>query len=80
MKIKTEFNLGDQVYFVEKEKVKRAPIGRIYISVDENGTQVEYRYLKTFTKSGLRSMYTTIKEPKKTIEELVDSDADFCRT
>ena len=68
MKIETKFDLGDQVYFVEKEKVKKAPIERIHISVYEHGTEIEYRYLKKLTSS---TIYTAIKDPKRTIEELV---------
>jgi len=71
VKIKTEFDLGDEVYFIEREKIKKAPIRRIYISIDEEGTTINYRYLKTLSVGTLGSIYTTIKNPKKTVEELV---------
>jgi len=70
MKIKTEHDVGDKVFFVEKENVKHEPIRRIYIAVGDDGCiTVEYRYLKQL-KSG--SLYTTIKNPKKTLEELAE--------
>ena len=70
MEIKTKYSVGDEVYFIEKEKILRAKIKRIYISVNEEGVAVEYRYLKTISYG---SIYTTIKDPKKTIEELYQS-------
>ena len=69
MNIKTEYDIGDEVYFVEKEKVKRAKIERIYVSVDETGVTVEFRYLKTIS---FGSIYTTITNPKRTMEELCE--------
>ena len=71
MKIKTEYNVGDEVYFVEKEKIRRAKIRRIYIAVDEEGVTIEYRYLKTISYG---SIYTTIKDPRRTVEELYEPD------
>jgi len=70
MKIETEFDLGDEVFFVEKEKIKKAPVQRIYISIDKQGVSMEYRYLKTISAG---SIFTTIKNPKKTIEELAET-------
>ena len=72
MKIEIEFNLGDEVYFIEKEKIKKAPISRIHISIGEEGTEINYRYLKEFPDKVVGSIYTTIKNPKKTVEELAD--------
>ena len=70
MNIRTEYSVDDKVFFIEKEKIKSACIKRIYISINDAGEiDVEYRYLKKL-KQG--SIYTTIKNPKRTIEELED--------
>jgi hypothetical protein len=70
MKIKTKYNIGDEVYFVENEKIKNATIGRIYIGIDETKEiKIEYRYLKSVLWG---TIYTTIMNPKKNIEELED--------
>lgn len=71
MKIKTEYSVEDEVYFVEKKKIRCAKIKRIYVSVTEEGVTVEYRYLKTISYG---SIYATIENPKRTVEELYQPD------
>jgi len=63
-------DLEEAKEFIEKERIKSACVERIYISISKGApVSVEYRYLKKL-KQG--SIYTTITNPKATIDELYE--------
>lgn len=75
MEIKTEFNIGDEIFFMNKNKVKSAKVIHIHLNVSENHSAFEKLNIKIqyhINKSDL-SIKLFEEEAFKTKQELLES-------
>lgn len=40
-----KFEIGDEIYFIRKNRIMNAEIVRIHVEIDENGTNIFYGFI-----------------------------------